>query len=184
MDDLQPNLRDNTILLVDEAHRSQKGKGAGYAMTMRAKLPNAFRSGLTGTPIDRTMVNTHRDFGPVKGEKQERYLSYYGIRQAIRDGATVEVAFLFRKIPFEVDEKPLNVKFEQMADGRVHRHGTAGSCGCQRGTGAMDATDRAPGRRHRAMQMKVRPGRVFIRGQRTKWAIAPAWATSRLTGGW
>lgn len=62
------------------------------------------------------MVNTHRDVGPIREGKQERYLSYYGIRQAIRDGATVEVAFKFRKIPFEVDEKPLNVKFEQMAE--------------------------------------------------------------------
>jgi type I site-specific restriction-modification system R (restriction) subunit len=28
MEDPQPNLRDNTILLIDEAHRSQEGKGA------------------------------------------------------------------------------------------------------------------------------------------------------------
>ena len=49
-------------------------------MTMRVKLPKAFRFGFTGTPIDRTMVNTHRDFGPMKDGVQERYLSYYGIR--------------------------------------------------------------------------------------------------------
>jgi type I restriction enzyme, R subunit len=116
MDDMPPNARDNTVLLIDEAHRSQKGKGAGYAMTMRAKLPNSFRFGLTGTPIDRTMVNTHRDFGPVEDGTQERYLSYYGIRQAIKDGATVEVAYHFRKIPFEVDEHPLNIGFEDMAE--------------------------------------------------------------------
>ena len=116
MDDLAPNVRDNTILLVDEAHRSQKGKGAGYAMTMRAKLPEAFRFGFTGTPIDRTMINTHRDFGPIKDGKQERYLSLYGIRQAIRDGATLEVHYDFRKVPFEVAQEPLSVGYEQMCE--------------------------------------------------------------------
>jgi len=59
-------------------------------MTMRVKLANGFRYGFTGTPIDRTMQNTHRDFGPLRDGVQERYLSYYGIRRAIRDGATLE----------------------------------------------------------------------------------------------
>ncbi len=116
MDDLMPSLRDNTILMVDEAHRSQKGKGEGFAITMRAKLPRAFRFGMSGTPIDRTMVNTHRDFGPIVDGQQERYLSYYGIRQAILDGATLEVYYQFRKAPIAVDAEPLNVGFEQMCD--------------------------------------------------------------------
>ena len=51
MEGLQPLTRDNLVSLVDEAHRSQKGKGnEGYAMTMRVKLPEAFRFGFTGTP--------------------------------------------------------------------------------------------------------------------------------------
>ena len=116
MDDLPPSPRDNTIMLIDEAHRSQKGKGTGFAITMRAKLPKAFRFGFTGTPIDRTMVNTHRDFGPVKDGQQERYLSYYGIRQAIKDGATLEVHYLCRPVPLESEEGPLNVGFEEMCD--------------------------------------------------------------------
>jgi len=114
MDDLVPLRRDNVILLIDEAHRSQKGKGQGYAMTMRVKLPDAFRFGFTGTPIDRTMINTHRDFGPVTEGYQERYLSYYGIRQAIKDNAILEVHYLYRKVPFLVKEKPLSLDYEQM----------------------------------------------------------------------
>lgn len=31
------------------------------------------------------MQNTHRDFGPLKDGVQERYLSYYGIKRAIRE---------------------------------------------------------------------------------------------------
>ena len=102
---------------MDECHRSQKGDGAeSYAMTMRVKLPNAFRFGFTGTPIDRTMQNTHRDFGPLKDGVQERYLSYYGIRRAIKDGATLEVHYIRDRVPFKVDEKTLNVGFEQMCE--------------------------------------------------------------------
>jgi type I restriction enzyme R subunit len=115
MGDLQPLQEDNIISLVDEAHRSQKGSTAeSYAMTMRVKLPNGFRFGLTGTPIDRAMINTHRDFGPMIGDEQERYISYYGIKRAIKDGATLEVHYIRDKVPFIVDEKPLSLGFEQM----------------------------------------------------------------------
>ncbi|HHH28451.1 MAG TPA: HsdR family type I site-specific deoxyribonuclease, partial [Polyangiaceae bacterium] len=115
MGDLAPVTRDNVISLVDECHRSQKGQGKeSFAMTMRVKLENGFRYGFTGTPIDRTMQNTHRDFGPVKDGEQERYLSYYGIRRAIRDGATLEVHYVSDPVPFEVDEEALSLGFEQM----------------------------------------------------------------------
>jgi len=115
MGDLAPLTRDNVISMVDECHRSQKGEGTeSYAMTMRVKLANGFRYGFTGTPIDRTMQNTHRDFGPLKDGMQERYLSYYGIRRAIKDGATLEVHYLRDKVPFKVDEQPLSAGFEQM----------------------------------------------------------------------
>ena len=117
MGDLAPLTRDNIISMVDECHRSQKGEGKeSFAMTMRVKLANAFRYGFTGTPIDRTMQNTHRDFGPLKDGVQERYLSYYGIRRAIKDGATLEVHYIRDKVPFKVDEEALNVGFEQMCD--------------------------------------------------------------------
>jgi type I restriction enzyme R subunit len=115
MGDLAPLTRDNVISMVDECHRSQKGDGTeSFAMTMRVKLANGFRYGFTGTPIDRTMQNTHRDFGPLKDGVQERYLSYYGIRRAIQDGATLEVHYIRDKVPFTVDEAALNVGFEQM----------------------------------------------------------------------
>lgn len=117
MGDLAPLQDDKIITLVDECHRSQKGSTAeSYAMTMRVKLPNAFRFGLTGTPIDRAMINTHRDFGPVVEGEQERYLSYYGIKRAIKDGATLEVHYIRDKVPFIVDEKTLNVGFETMCE--------------------------------------------------------------------
>jgi len=83
---------------------------------MRAKLRNAFRFGFTGTPIDKTMKNTHRDFGPIKDGEQERYISYYGIRRAIKDGATLEAHYIRDKVPFNGDEKALNIGFEKMCE--------------------------------------------------------------------
>jgi type I restriction enzyme R subunit len=115
MKDLAPVQAENVITFVDECHRSQKGSTAeSYAMTMRVKLPNAFRFGLTGTPIDRTTLNTHRDFGPVIDGAQERYISYYGIKRAIKDGATLEVHYIRDEVPFNVDEKVLSVGYEAM----------------------------------------------------------------------
>ncbi|HEY4884102.1 MAG TPA: HsdR family type I site-specific deoxyribonuclease [Myxococcales bacterium] len=117
MGDLAPMTRDNIISMVDECHRSQKGEGKeSYAMTMRVKLQNGFRYGFTGTPIDRTTQNTHRDFGPLKDGVQERYLSYYGIRRSIQDGATLEVHYIRDKVPFKVSEEPLSVGFEKMCE--------------------------------------------------------------------
>src|SRR5262245_47008764 len=114
-DDLEPRQRDTIISLVDECHRTQKGEGKeSYAMTMRMKLSQAFRFGFTGTPIDRTMLNTHRDFGPMKEGIQERYLSYYSIKRAIKDRATLEVHCIRDRVPFQVDEEAMSLGFEEM----------------------------------------------------------------------
>src|SRR5699024_4989487 len=50
--DARPNMntRDNIIVLVDEAHRTQEGD---LGRQMRAALPNAFLFGLTGTPVNK-----------------------------------------------------------------------------------------------------------------------------------
>ena len=118
MGDLAALTRDNIVSMVDECHRSQTATGKGakdsHALNMRVKLQNGFRFGFTGTPIDRTLQNTHRDFGPLKDGVQERYLSYYGIRRSIQDGATLEVHYVRDTVPIQVDEQPLSVGFEQM----------------------------------------------------------------------
>ena len=120
MADLAPLTRDNIVSLVDECHRSQtgttKGSRESHALTMRVKLESGFRFGFTGTPIDRTLQNTHRDFGPRKNGVQERYLSYYGIRRSIQDGATLEVHYVRDTVPIEIDEEPLSVGFEQICE--------------------------------------------------------------------
>ena len=68
--------RDNIIVMVDEAHRTQEGD---YGRKMREALPNAFLFGLTGTPINRRDRNTFMWFGSP--EDEGGYLSRYSMQR-------------------------------------------------------------------------------------------------------
>ena len=82
------NDRENIIVLVDEAHRTQEGD---LGRKMREALPNAFLFGLTGTPINRADKNTFYAFGAE--EDENGYMSRYGFEESIRDGATLPLHF-------------------------------------------------------------------------------------------
>jgi len=101
-----PKLSDrrNIIVIADEAHRTQYGFKAktidakdyqgniigkkivyGFAKYTRDALPNATYLGFTGTPIEKTDVNTPAVFG--------NYVDVYDISQAVEDGATVRIYY-------------------------------------------------------------------------------------------
>lgn len=104
------NLRENIILLVDEAHRTQEGD---LGECMRTALPNAFFFGLTGTPINKRDRNTFKCFGA--DEDHGGYMSKYTFQDSIDDGATLELNF--REVPVELhlDEANLQKAFDEMA---------------------------------------------------------------------
>ncbi|MDW7776740.1 MAG: type I restriction endonuclease subunit R [Methanosarcinales archaeon] len=96
--------RKNIIVIADEAHRTQYGFKAktidvkdekgnvigkrivyGFAKYTRDALPNATYLGFTGTPIEKTDVNTPAVFG--------NYVDIYDIAQAVEDGATVKIYY-------------------------------------------------------------------------------------------
>jgi len=104
------NDRQNIIVMVDEAHRTQEGD---FGRKMRAALPNAFFFGLTGTPIARSDRNTFQWFGSE--EDEGRYLNHYSYRQSIRDGATLPVKFEPRLIDLQVDQEQIDKGFEELA---------------------------------------------------------------------
>lgn len=113
IDDSNPNglnSRDNIIVLVDEAHRTQEG---GLGEKMRWALPNAHFYGLTGTPISGIDRNTFKLFGAE--EDPGRYMSRYSYKQSIRDGATNPVKFEPRLAELRVDRDAINEEFEQLA---------------------------------------------------------------------
>jgi len=123
-----PKLSDrrNIIVIADEAHRTQYGFKAktidakdeqgnvigkkivyGFAKYMRDALPNATYIGFTGTPIEKTDVNTPAVFG--------NYVDVYDISQAVEDGATVKIYYESRlaKIALSEEGKKLVAELDE-----------------------------------------------------------------------
>ena len=105
------NTRENIIVLVDEAHRTQEGN---LGRQMRAALPNAFLFGLTGTPVNKAEKNTFWAFGAKDDEGG--YMSRYTFHDSIRDGATLPLHFEPRLVDVHVDTKSIDEAFKQFKD--------------------------------------------------------------------
>lgn len=106
------NPRDNIILMVDEAHRTQEGD---LGEKMRTALPNAFFFGLTGTPINRIDKNTFLTFGAE--EDRSGYMSKYSFSDSIRDGATLPLHFEPVPVELHVDQDNLDRAFAELTEG-------------------------------------------------------------------
>ena len=106
------NDRQNIIVLVDEAHRSQEGD---VGPKMRRALPNAFLFGLTGTPINRADRNTFFAFGAE--EDEYGYLSRNGFEESIRDGATKPLHFEPRLPELHVDRDAIDAECQELTGG-------------------------------------------------------------------
>jgi type I restriction enzyme R subunit len=106
------NERDNIIVMVDEAHRTQEGD---LGMKMRTALPNAFLFGLTGTPINRRDRNTFFAFGAEEDERG--YMSRYGFEESIRDGATLPLHFEPRLIDLHIDKEAIDEAYAELTGG-------------------------------------------------------------------
>lgn len=109
--DAKPNMntRDNIIVLVDEAHRTQEGD---LGRQMRAALPNAFLFGLTGTPVNRADKNTFWAFGSENDAGG--YLSRYTFQDSIRDGATLPLHFEPRLIDVHLNKELMDEAFDAL----------------------------------------------------------------------
>ena len=111
--DAKPNMntRENIIVLVDEAHRTQEGD---LGRQMRAALPNAFLFGLTGTPVNKADKNTFWAFGAE--EDQGGYMSRYTFHDSIRDEATLPLHFEPRLVDVHVDKDSLDEAFANLKE--------------------------------------------------------------------
>ncbi len=105
------NPRDNIIVMVDEAHRTQEGD---LGEKMRLALPNAFFFGLTGTPINRRDKNTFNTFGAV--EDKSGYMSKYSFADSIRDHATLQLNFEPVPVELHVDRQKLDLEFDELTE--------------------------------------------------------------------
>ncbi len=105
------NIRENIIVLVDEAHRTQEGN---LGRQMRAALPNAFLFGLTGTPINKADKNTFWAFG--SDEDEGGYMSRYTFQESIRDKATLPLHFEPRLVDVHVDKETIDKAFAEFKE--------------------------------------------------------------------
>lgn len=105
------NERENIIVLVDEAHRTQEGN---LGILMRKALPNASFFGLTGTPINKRERNTFATFGCE--EDKDGYISKYSFEDSIRDGATKPLTFEPRLVNLHLDKEKMKKEFEELTD--------------------------------------------------------------------
>lgn len=84
------NTGEKILILTDEAHRSQYTK---LGANLDKALPNATRIAFTGTPIART----EKTFG--------EYIDKYTMRQAIKDGVTLEIVYEGRTHEAGIDDQ-------------------------------------------------------------------------------
>jgi type I restriction enzyme R subunit len=106
--------RDNVIVMVDEAHRTQSARSESLAGQMRAALPHAKFFGMTGTPVRTLATDTFALFGEEKDPG--RVLHRYSVSRSLLDGATVPVMLDPHPVVFEMNDQALQAEFDQFAD--------------------------------------------------------------------
>ncbi len=97
--------RDDIIVLVDEAHRSQYNT---FGQNMRNALPNANFLAFTGTPLLDANETTKEWFG--------EYVSKYNFAQSIEDGATVPLFYENRVPEVQLGNKGINKDFATISE--------------------------------------------------------------------
>ncbi len=104
------NDRQNIVVMVDEAHRTQEGR---LGLDMREALPNAKFIGLTGTPISTADRNTWATFG--EPDDPDGVLNHYSVERSIADGATLPIHVETRLVDFHIDGPALDEAFAELA---------------------------------------------------------------------
>lgn len=97
--------RNDVIVMVDEAHRSQYDT---LALNMRSALPNARFVGFTGTPLMAGEELTREVFGD--------YVSVYDYHESIRDGATVPLYYENRTPELQLASENFSEEFQSIVD--------------------------------------------------------------------
>ncbi|MEM6395372.1 MAG: HsdR family type I site-specific deoxyribonuclease [Bacteroidota bacterium] len=106
----EPFLSSEIFVLVDEGHRTQYGT---FNVAMRKVFPNACFLAFTGTPLTKKQKNTTQKFGGI--------IDSYTVREAVEDGAVVPLIYEGRMALLEVDDRPLEAKFERLMRGLTPR---------------------------------------------------------------
>ncbi|MAZ28285.1 MAG: type I restriction-modification system endonuclease [Cytophagaceae bacterium] len=103
------SLRENVIVMADEAHRTQYGLLDGFASNMRKALPNASFIGFTGTPVDSKDADTQEVFGDL--------IHIYDIKQAEEDNATVKIYYEPRLAKLHLWNEDIDAEVDAISEG-------------------------------------------------------------------
>nr|WP_176704686.1 HsdR family type I site-specific deoxyribonuclease [Arthrobacter sp.]AXV46305.1 Type I restriction enzyme R protein, HsdR family type I site-specific deoxyribonuclease [Arthrobacter sp.] len=103
------NERENIIVLVDEAHRTQEGQ---LGQHLRKAFPNAKFFGFTGTPIANDDYNTYDLFGDP--DDPNHAMNTYDSDRSIADGTTVPMHVAPRLVDFHIRREELDQAFAEM----------------------------------------------------------------------
>lgn len=105
------NERENIMVLVDEAHRTQEGQLGKH---LRKAFPNAKFFGFTGTPIATEDRNTYELFGDP--EDPNYAMNTYDSDRSIADGTTVPMRVAPRLVDFHIQREELDQAFSELAE--------------------------------------------------------------------
>jgi type I restriction enzyme R subunit len=100
------------LLMIDEAHRTQKGNesGTGLADNLFEAFPNAVRIAFTGTPL---ITERHGEKRTVK--RFGEYIDTYKLLDAVEDGTTVRILYEGKTADTALNEKhAFDTKFEDL----------------------------------------------------------------------
>lgn len=100
-------VRENLIVISDEAHRTQAGT---FARNMRFHgIPNASYLGFTGTPLIKEELELTKN---IFGE----YVSIYDFKRAIDDGATLPLRYLNKGEKLGIENPQLDEKMAELIE--------------------------------------------------------------------
>ncbi|MHA7295220.1 type I restriction endonuclease subunit R [Arthrobacter sp. HLT1-21] len=104
------NERENIIVLVDEAHRTQEGR---LGQHLRKAFPNARFFGFTGTPVADQDRNTYKLFGDP--EDLNHAMNTYDSDRSIADKTTIRMKVVPRLVDFHIRREELDEAFNEFA---------------------------------------------------------------------
>jgi type I restriction enzyme R subunit len=110
------NISDRILILIDEAHRTQRAGKAGSSLSdnMFDAFPNATRLAFSGTPL---IAKHHKDptWKRFCNNPADPYIDEYRLQTAVDDGATLQILYEGRTADTAFDDKHgFDTKFENL----------------------------------------------------------------------
>jgi type I restriction enzyme R subunit len=106
------NPSERIVLMIDEAHRTQKGNesGTGLSDNLLAAFPNAARIAFTGTPL---ITERHGEKRTVR--RFGTYIDTYKLMDAVADGTTLQILYEGKTADAAINEKhAFDTRFEDL----------------------------------------------------------------------